>query len=192
MDTCSAQRDAAAPLARALDSFLRASPGLPPGADDDTLLRAMPCRHRRDRLRLPPDSLLGRRDHRVPARPTRLSARTTRRPARTAQLPALDRHPLGYSLGPARLGGATSHALDVPLRPPPRHSPTSLQTVLGARGTTGTLTTLARPSEMRRRHRLAHPTPSSAHHRGRRPGRTTIRAPGLFPVVTDATTCCPT
>ena len=115
--------------------------------------------------------LPGRRDRPLERRDDLLARHNCLRGRRDRQL---DRHSHGYSPGPARLGGAISRALDVPLLPPPRHSPTSLQTAPGATGTAAFSRTLARPSEMRRRHRLARPTPSSAH---RRPGRTTTRAP---------------
>ena len=51
-----------------------------------------------------------------------------------------------------------------PLRPPPRHSPTSLQTVLGARGTTST-----------------HTLDSFAHHWGRQPQADDDTRPGARP-----------
>ena len=273
MDTRSAQRDAAAPSARTLDSFPCALPGPPPRADNDPRPGALPGSHRRDRLRLLLDQL-GRRDspleqrddprewrdclrgrhdpcpadvtvsltcslmvaslaqrdaaassarapdsflcappggaasdgrrHAPPgyARPSpqRPPAAPTRPPVRPMQPPgtcpadatvrsndattcsngatpcqcAADSDVTVSSTGirmdtrSAQRDSAVqpARALDALLRPPPRHSPTSLQTVPGARCATGTLMTPARPSEMRQRQRPARSTPPSAHRRG--------------------------
>ena len=134
-------------MARALDSFLRAPPGLPPPADDNTLPGRGLCQAVTDATACgshltacSADAttwyLPGRRDRPLERRDDLLARRNCLRGRRDRQLdrhshgyslgPArlgsainrqLDRHSHGYSLGPARLGGAISRALDAPLRP---------------------------------------------------------------------------